>query len=331
MSDHLDSPGLTSPQGNPKTDITDVYAFQKPGDERNKSILILNVNPLTLAPSFESQAVYVINVDTNADSVADVSFRIRFSDVAQDGSQTATVHLATGALAAGLNDGGRAIIAGAPVSFGDQATITESAPYRFFAGIRSDPFFFDLLGFINDLHFTGDDFFIDKNVFGIVLEVPNSVLGGSPSTTSLWARTLLSQSGTLVRDDRMGRPAINTVFNHGQDKVIFNSIDPAQDRTALTVEFNPDGTPMTFVQSFTNTLTLLGGSTGLVNTLLPDKLDYNFSQKAGYLNGRLLTDDVIDLSLQLVTGNSSAGDGVSAHTDYLSDFPYLGAPHPVAK
>jgi Domain of unknown function (DUF4331) len=325
MSDHLDSPGLTSPQGNPKTDITDVYAFRKPGDEQNKSIFILNVNPLTLAPSFESQAIYVINVDTNADSIADVSFRMRFSDVAQDGSQTATVHLATGALAAGANNGGRAIIAGAPVSFGDQAMITESGPYRFFAGIRSDPFFFDLLGFLNNLHFTGDDFFIDKNVFGIVLEVPNSVLGNAP--VSLWARTLLSQNGTLVRDDRMARAAINTVFNHGQDKVIFNSIDPAQDRTAFTSEFNPDGSPMTFVQSFTNTLSALGGSTDLVNTLLPDKLDYDFSQKTGYLNGRLLTDDVIDLSLQLVTGNPSAGDGVSAHTDYLSVFPYLGAPH----
>ena len=55
MADHLDAPGLMSPNGNAKTDITDVYAFQKPGDP-DTSILILNVNPLapTLATEFES-------------------------------------------------------------------------------------------------------------------------------------------------------------------------------------------------------------------------------------------------------------------------------------
>ena len=55
MADHLDAPGLMSPNGNAKTDITDIYAFQKPGDP-DSSILILNVNPLapTLATEFES-------------------------------------------------------------------------------------------------------------------------------------------------------------------------------------------------------------------------------------------------------------------------------------
>src|SRR5439155_18357742 len=120
MADHLDAPGLTSPMSDPRTDITDVYAFQKPGDS-SKSILVLNVNPLapTLASFFNSQAIYTINIDTDGYAVADRSFRIRFSDV-EGGAQRATVHLATGALAARLNDGGPAVIAGAPASFGSQ-------------------------------------------------------------------------------------------------------------------------------------------------------------------------------------------------------------------
>ena len=126
MADHLDSPGpivitvgddtaaVGPPMGDPKTDITDVYAFLKPGDA-SKSILVLDVNPLAplLANSFDSSAIYEINIDTNGDAVADRSFRIRFSEV-NGGSQTATVHLATGALAAQLNDGGPVVIAGAP-------------------------------------------------------------------------------------------------------------------------------------------------------------------------------------------------------------------------
>jgi hypothetical protein len=335
MADHLDSPGpivvtvgddtaaVGPPMGDPKTDITDVYAFLKPGDA-GKSILVLDVNPLAplLANSFDSSAIYQINVDTNGDSVADLSFRIRFSEVS-GGSQTATVHLASGALARGLNDGGPVIIAGAPVSFGHEPVITERGPYRFFAGIRSDPFFFDLLGFIDDFNFSHGDFFADKNVFGIVLEVPNSALGASPQTTSLWGRTLLSQNGSLVRDDRMGRAAINTVFNHGQDKNIFNAIDPDQDLTATTSE-GP-----TFVESFASTLSALGGSPSLATVLLPDVLNYDFSKATSYaaLNGRRLQDDVIDISLSLVTGGGLTTDNVGPHTDYLAEFPYLGTPH----
>jgi len=319
VADHLDAPGLTSPMSDPRTDITDVYAFRKPGDS-SKSILVLNVNPLApaLASFFNSEAIYTINVDTDGDAIADRSFRIRFSEV-EDGAQTATVHLAKGALAFRLNDGGRAVIAGAPASFGSQPHITTRGEYRFFAGLRSDPFFFDLLGFINNLTFTGSDFFADKNVFGIVLEVPNSALGTSP--TRLWGRTVLSKNGTLVRDDRMARAAINTVFNHGEDKNIFNSIDPDQDLTAVTAEGK------TFVQSFRDSLTALGGDPNLATVLLPDLLDYDFLKPSGYLNGRRLQDDVIDISLNLVTNGGLKTDGVGPHTDYLADFPYLGQPH----
>lgn len=335
MADHLDSPGpiainvddhtasIGPPMGDPKTDITDVYAFLKPGDA-TRSILALNVNPLApaLATSFDSQAIYMINIDTNGDAVADRSFRIRFSEVV-GGVQTATVHLATGALAARLNDGGSAVIEGAPASFGPEARITTRGGYRFFAGIRSDPFFFDLLGFVDGFNFAFGDFFADKNVFSIVLEVPNSALGTTPSTTSVWGRTVLSKDGILVRDDRMARAAINTVFNHGQDKNIFNSMDPDKDLTAMTAE------GITFVDSFRNTLIALGGNPNLASVLLPDVMNYDFTKPTDYaaLNGRRLQDDVIDISLSLVTGGGLTTDHVGPHNDYLSEFPYLGTPH----
>jgi hypothetical protein len=49
-----------------RVDITDLYAFQKPGDA-SKSILILNVNPLapSHADEFRSDARYEILVDTS--------------------------------------------------------------------------------------------------------------------------------------------------------------------------------------------------------------------------------------------------------------------------
>jgi Domain of unknown function (DUF4331) len=325
MADHLDAPGLMSPNGNAKTDITDIYAFQKPGDD-DKSILIMNVNPLapTLATAFENNGLYLLKIDTDADALAEITFRIKFSPVV-NGQQLATVRRVTGDDAERDEDDGDGdvVIEHAPVSFGSEATITKNGRYKFFAGFRSDPFFFDLIGFLHNFAFTGSDFFIDKNVFGIVLEVPNEALGDNPKI-GVWGRTLLAtgdadgDTNDFTRDDRMGRPAINTVFNHGTAKNLFNSINPVQDRGL-------------FEDSFEATLQSFGYSDSqadaIADILLPDILTFDYSSSAGYLNGRRLTDDVIDISLALVTNGKITMDMVGPHTDYLSEFPYLGNPH----
>jgi len=173
--------------------------------------------------------------------------------------------------------------------------------------------------------FTHGDFFADKNVFGIVLEVPNSALGSDPHV-GLWASCAIRRDGMLTQIDRMGRPAINTVFNHGTDKNLFNSITPNLDRTTVTAE------GITFLESFTQTLMTLGGysqgdATGIAEILLPDILTYDYSSSAGFLNGRNLTDDVIDIELNLVSNGGVTGDDAHVHTDLLSVFPYLGNPH----
>jgi len=43
-------------------------------------------------------------------------------------------------------------------------------------GWHSDPFFADRPGTVNRLRLTGDDFFADKDVCSIVLEIPKSTL-----------------------------------------------------------------------------------------------------------------------------------------------------------
>jgi hypothetical protein len=323
MADHLDAPGLMSPDSNPKTDITDIYAFQKPGDP-DKSILVLNVNPLapTLATAFESNGLYELKIDTDGDARAEIAFRIAFTPVT-DGQQWATVRRVVGEDANADENGGEVIIKHAPVSFGSTAHITKAGQYQFFAGIRSDPFFFDLVGFLHNFQFTGSDFFLDKNVFGIVLEVPNHALGHNPNI-GVWARTLLANGGTngksggFTRDDRMGRPAINTVFNHGDAKNVFNSIEPTQDRSL-------------FEASFISTLESFGYNADqadqIADILLPVILTYDYASSKGFLNGRKLTDDVIDIELALVTNGKVTTDKVGPHTDYLSTFPYLGNPH----
>src|SRR3989442_2888076 len=71
--------------------ITDLYAFQKPGDA-NTSVLMMNVNPMPpkLADAFDPQAIYEFRIDSNGDAIADIAFRITFSPFA-NGQQSATV------------------------------------------------------------------------------------------------------------------------------------------------------------------------------------------------------------------------------------------------
>ena len=62
--------------------------------------------------------------------------------------------------------------------------------------------------------------------------------------------------------------------------------------------------------------------------LLPDVITYDTGTAAvGPLNGRALADDVIDAELGITTNGCVTSDGVGAHGDYLSSFPYLGVPH----
>jgi Domain of unknown function (DUF4331) len=246
--------------------ITDLYIFRKPGDER-KTILIMNVNPMPpkLADAFDPTALYEFRIDTNGDAVADIGFRITFSEF-EHGVQAATVRRATGSQATSDGNSGEIIIAHAPVSFDDHAHITEAGSYRFFAGRRSDPFFFDLMGFCNNSRFTGNDYFSDKEVFGIVLEVPNSALG-EQSKVGIWSRVLWSHHEDWLQVARLGLPLVNILFNTSQQKDLFNRTEPDKQKAL-------------FMDSFVTLLESLGHSTTQAQEIalifLPDILEYDY-------------------------------------------------------
>lgn len=297
--------------------ITDLYVFQKPGDA-SKTILIMNVNPMPpkLSDAFDPTAVYEFRIDTNGDAVADIGFRVTFSAF-ENGQQTATVRLATGAQAASDGNSGEIIVANAPVSFDEQARITTSNDYAFFAGSRGDPFFFDLMGFCNNFRFTGNDYFADKDVFGIVLEIPNNVLGGYTKVGS-WSRVLWSHHDEWLQVARLGLPLVNILFNASAEKDLFNRTEPDKQKAL-------------FMSKFVAQLETMGHpadeAQGIAAMFLPDILLYDVTKESSFFNGRKLTDDVVDSVLNLVTGGKVKTDMVGPHSDYLAVFPYLGQPH----
>jgi hypothetical protein len=322
MSHHYSGPDFGFPHGDARLDFTDLYAFPKPGDA-NKSILIMNVHPSagvnppgpTTDVAFSTEAIYELRIDMNGDNVADIAYRVRFTS-SENGTQTATLRRAEGAQVAGMGDEGQIIIEGVPVSTGTETQVAEAAGYRFFAGWRSDPFFFDVNGALQNLQFTGDDYFADKDVCSIVLEVPNPALGNGK--IGLWARTLDNTSGKWVQADR-GARSNQTPFLAGEQNAAYLAAEPADDAR--------------FIPVFAHALEHAGGytpaeATRVAGTMLPDILPYNPTQPAVYpTNGRTLTDDVVDVFLPLLSNGKVTQDNVGSHKDLLTQFPYLGAPH----
>jgi len=322
MSHHYSGPDFGFPRGDARLDFTDLYVFPKPG-EAGKSILVMNVHPSavvdppgpTTAVPFSPEAQYEFRIDTDGDGIADITFGMRFSS-REDGSQTATVRRLEGAGAVGRSDSGQVIVEAAAVSTGRNARVTEAGRYRFFAGWRSDPFFFDVHGILNDFQFTGDDFFADKNVCGIVLEVPNSDL--EAKRVSLWACTLIREAGEWVQVDRGALPA-QAVFLVGTERDAYMAGEPADDDR--------------FVPVFAHALEHTGRyapeeAKRAARAILPDVLSYDPTRPASFpSNGRTLIDDAGDAFLAILTNGKVTGDRIGPHADLLAEFPYLGPPH----
>ena len=171
MSNHFTGLSLGPPLGDQRLDLCDLYAFQSPVD-KNRTVIILNANPN--ADALHPDAIYRLNIDNDGDYLTDIAFSYVFSK-SQNGTQTVNVFVATGSKAR-----------------------SKSGPYNFFAGSRSDAFFFDFEGIKNlfdtrgkrnftEPHlgkspWTGVDSNTEANVFSTVIELARgtSVCVASP-------------------------------------------------------------------------------------------------------------------------------------------------------
>jgi hypothetical protein len=168
-SDHLDGPGATA---NPQSDITDVFAFTSPENPAHV-VLAMAVTPYatdasTFSPSvdyaFRVQRVEVLNPFTLDTTERDVVCRF------DGGSPQHVTCTAPGGLTA-------TTVVGDTTGGGNP-----QSPMRVFAGMRSDPAFFDRQGALQTIRtgaasFTGTNAFAGANVLAIVVELESSVFG----------------------------------------------------------------------------------------------------------------------------------------------------------
>jgi hypothetical protein len=307
-ADHLDAPGLTPPGGDSRLDINDVYAFQSPANP-DHAVLIMTTNPaagaLTGQLGFHPDATYEFLADTDGDAKPDNWARINFEPADSSGQQAYRLKVKGN----GPNLRG---MTGQTIDLDGEVKVT--------AGTFDDPFFFDLVSFLAaDFDCSSaSNFFLGLNTQAIAFEFPRAELSGE---VGVWARTMLGDQ----QIDRMGRPAINTVF------IPNNIFEPAGSEPSQRNAFNagkPQHDQRDFRREVVDTLEIFYGAGNptvgtLTDVLLPDVLTVDFGSSAGFLNGRRLADDVIDAELGLVTNGAVTTDCVSNDSAFSGTFPYL--------
>src|SRR5213083_2077708 len=186
-SNHKDSMLLA---GDPAADIADLYTFRSPTNPAN-TVLVMTVSGF-IPPSeasttyFDPNVLYQWKIDNNGDAVEDLV--IQAFVIGTGGHQV--MHFRGPAAPSDIGATDRIIdgpeTATVPVTNGASPIIASHNGMTVFAGVRDDPFFFDLVQFkkiiagqATSFRDPGVDSFAGTNVLAIVLELPSALLGGT--------------------------------------------------------------------------------------------------------------------------------------------------------
>ncbi|MEW2635791.1 DUF4331 domain-containing protein [Streptomyces sp. NPDC048389] len=248
----------------------------------------------------------------------------------------------------------------------DQAVHQIPGGLKSFAGQADDPFFLDLrvfdLLYGGDLSEVGNDTLRGYNVNTIALQVPNAFLRESESqpVVGIYSTTERQNAeGHWTQVSRLGMPLVNEVVNPVKDKDKFNASSPENDGDFLKNVTEPELPKLieaiykikapaeprqdlvsVFLTGVEDLNQPPGGTpsemlrlnTAVKPTGEPKRLGVLEGDNAGFPNGRRLTDDVLDIALQVVEGElvgskNDLGDAVDANDKAFGhSFPYVALP-----
>jgi hypothetical protein len=368
-SDHDDGEADTKARS---LNLTDLYAFREQDQNPNAApgdlVLVMNTNPRSVARQqyfFSTNARYEFKLTRVADKEAtptgqeDITLRFEFAPpndrnqqqikftVIKDGKETSATNLRT----TPLNSEKQVV----------NQLAANGSKIAVFAGLREDPFFFDVEQFFRvraGALGTGPavgfrpanqalDFAKGYNTNTIAVRIPQKFLQGDTAvnTYDIWETISLRDpsTGKFQQIERLGRPGINEgliVTNNLLN--IFNSVPP-------TADLSPAAAPIG--AEATRTLRALGNTPERTNALLtaflPDVMRIDTTGASGYANalngkgspirGRMLKDDTIDITLSVLTNGAVTSDNVSyegtgsnpaqGHKPLEGSFPYLALPN----
>ena len=359
--------------------LTDLYVYrekdQNSGAADGDLVFTMNSNPRSVARYqyyFSTTALYQFHItqvgDVNSTPTgrADIILRFAFSPpnnkgmqavaitVVRGGSETTTKTTVNNSLIASTPLNSNAVLNTVPVG-GSNLTV--------FAGLREDPFFFDVEQFFRvraGALGTGPkvgfkepgkalDFAKGYNVNSITVRVPKAFLqaGTGANTFDVWSTiSVRDGAGGFKQFERLARPGINeALIVTPQFLEAFNTISPRLDLSAAAAPVRQEAV------ATLNAVDLLDGkdnvdANAIAKAFLPDVLRIDTTRPSGYgsaanaqgslIGGRLLLDDVVDITLGALVGspvgdnvsyNGSPGNPAQGHKPLEPNFPYLALPN----
>ena len=353
---------------------TDFFVFRD--QDQNVSagagdlVFIMNVNPRSLPRQeyyFSTSAQYDIHVsraddkDATPTGRANALLRFEFGEPASDGSQAiklTAVRDGVTSAAAGVPRTTPLAAAEAPIV---TRTTVDGTSVSVFAGSREDPFFFDVEQFFKvragalgigpkvGFRTPGYDFTSGYNVLSIAVRVPRAWLQGSSSATVFDAWSTITVGGKQVA--RLARPAVGEgLLTTTAYQNALNSVGPDFEAAALAGKKPEADIAGPIVAEAKKTLMAFGNddkrATALIVAFLPDVMRIDTTGPSGYaaalnakgspIRGRKIMDEVIHITLSVVTNGAVATDNVSyagpngggtAHKPLRDVFPYLADPN----
>ncbi|MEG4799015.1 DUF4331 domain-containing protein [Microcoleus sp. ARI1-B5] len=359
--------------------LTDLYVYrekdQNSGAADGDLVFTMNSNPRSVARYqyyFSTTALYQFHItqvgDVNSTPTgrADIILRFAFSPpnnqgmqavavtVVRGGSETTTKTTVNGGLIATTPLNSNTVLNTVPVG-GSNLTV--------FAGLREDPFFFDVeqffrvragaLGTGAKVGFKEPskaiDFTKGYNVNTIAVRVPKAFLqaGTGANTFDVWSTISVRDGvGGFKQFERLARPAINEgLIVTPAFLEAFNNISPRLDLSAAAAPVRQEAV------ATLNAVDLLDGRdnvdpNAIAGAFLPDVMRIDTTKTSGYasatnaqgslIGGRMLMDDVIDITLGALVGspvgdnvsyNGTPGNPAQGHKPLEPNFPYLALPN----
>lgn len=340
MSHHFDT---KLAKEDPSLNVCDFYLFQGTPDT---TVMAMTVNPdlgLSASDTLHIEGLYAFRFDLNDDAREEVVFKFRFNEPRHVNGdehvhvQNFQVRKATGDEIGG--DQGELLIEG------ETGKAHTESGIRVYVGIAPELFaadsaamhdlqtaFFEEQKYDSDTFFRRrQNFFKDRNVTALVLEVPNHLIG--KGTVHAWATVSLYGHAPEMQVSRWGLPLITHLFlndpNNQEAKESFNKAVPSDDIASFSRH----------IAEFTQKMSTFAGSVvnseeygkKVASRLCPTTLPYELGTIAAFnltrFNGRPLGDDVMDVMLTLAT-NRPLQDGVAPDRSRIRPaFPYFGEPY----
>jgi Domain of unknown function (DUF4331) len=286
--------------------------------------------------------LYAFRFDLDDDAREEVVFKFRFSEPRHvEGDEHVHVQNFQVLRATGNAIGG---VEGERLIEGETGKLSGRSGVRAFAGIASDAFAgdaFALHGFLNAFYkeqrYDGEvfrhrhNFFANRNVTAIVLEVPNETIGSG--TVHCWATASLFGHAPEVQVSRWGLPLITHLFLNDPDdqemKERFNASRPSDDLALFSKPIGDFSEKMTTYAASVANPAEYGRQIGA--RLCPATLPYELGTPAAFdlagFNGRPLGDNVMDVMLTLATNKPLEDGAVPDRSRVRREFPYVGSPY----